>query len=62
MPRLRPAGPLAAGYRRATISDLTGNANLAQNQPLIAGHSYNMTLQINVPNTSTSTKTLRRSA
>ncbi len=38
-----------------TIQDLTGNSNLATNSPLIAGHSYNMTLQINVPNTSTST-------
>lgn len=39
----------------ATISDLTGNSPVAQGQPLIAGHSYNATIQINVPNTSTST-------
>ncbi|HVB95439.1 MAG TPA: hypothetical protein VND41_02405 [Nitrososphaerales archaeon] len=39
------------------LFDLTGNSNLASGQPLTAGHSYNMTLQINVPNTSTSTKT-----
>jgi hypothetical protein len=38
-----------------TIFDLTGNSNLPQNSALIAGHSYNLTLQINVPNTSTST-------
>ncbi len=38
-----------------TIFDLTGNANLAQGSALVTGHSYNMTLQINVPNTSTST-------
>jgi len=37
------------------IQDLTGNANLATGEALIAGHSYNMTLQISVPNTSTST-------
>jgi hypothetical protein len=37
------------------IFDLTGNADLAPNSALIAGHSYNLTLQINVPNTSTST-------
>jgi hypothetical protein len=43
----------------ATISDLTGNTPLAQNQPLIAGHSYNTTLTIAVPNTSTSTKTFQ---
>lgn len=43
----------------ATISDLTGNTPLAQNQPLIAGHSYNTTLTIVVPNTSTSTKTFQ---
>ena len=40
-----------------TIQDLTGNSNLAVNSALIAGHSYNLTLQISVPNTSTSTKT-----
>jgi len=39
----------------ATISDLTGNTPLTQNQALIAGHSYNTTLTIVVPNTSTST-------
>jgi hypothetical protein len=38
-----------------TIFDLTGNSNLAQSSTLIAGHSYNLTLQISVPNTSTST-------
>lgn len=40
-----------------SIFDLTGNANLASGQALIAGHSYNMTLEITVPITSTSTKT-----
>lgn len=40
-----------------TIQDLTGNAPVAQSQPLLAGHSYNLTLTISVPNTSTSTKT-----
>jgi hypothetical protein len=39
----------------SSIYDLTGNSNLAQGQALIAGHAYNLTLQINVPNTSTST-------
>jgi len=39
----------------ATVQDLTGNANLASDQPLLAGHSYNVTLDIVVPNTSTST-------
>jgi hypothetical protein len=43
----------------ATISDLTGNTPLAQNQALIAGDSYNVTLTIVVPNTSTSTKTFQ---
>jgi len=43
----------------ATISDLTGNTPLAQNQALVAGHSYNTTLTIVVPNTSTSTKTFQ---
>jgi hypothetical protein len=38
-----------------SIQDLTGNSNLAQGEALLAGHTYNMTLQINVPNTSTST-------
>ena len=42
-----------------TIQDLTGNSNLAANSALIAGHSYNLTLQISVPNTSTSTKTFQ---
>jgi hypothetical protein len=41
----------------ASVKDLTGNSNLAQNQPLLAGHSYNATLQIKVPFTSTSAKT-----
>ena len=40
-----------------TIQDLTGNSNLAANSALIAGHSYNLTLQISVPNTSPGTKT-----
>jgi hypothetical protein len=40
-----------------SIFDLTGNSNLASGQALIAGHSYNMTLEITVPITSTSTKT-----
>lgn len=47
-----PSGWISSG----TVYDLTGNANLTQGQPLLAGHSYNMTVQINVPNTSTSTK------
>jgi hypothetical protein len=38
-----------------TVSDLTGDLPLAQNQSLIAGDSYNATLTIVVPNTSTST-------
>lgn len=38
-----------------SIYDLTGNANLAQGQALISGHSYNMTMEIEIPNTSTST-------
>lgn len=42
-----------------SIQDLTGNSNLAQNQALLSGHSYNLTLQITVPNTSTSTKTFQ---
>jgi hypothetical protein len=40
-----------------TLYDLTGNANLASGQPLIAGHSYNLTITVVVPNTSISTKT-----
>lgn len=48
-----PSGWVSSG----TLFDLTGNSNLASGQALVAGHSYNMTLQINVPNTSTSTKT-----
>jgi hypothetical protein len=39
----------------ATMYDLTGNSNLAQNSALEAGHSYNLTLQISVPNTSVNT-------
>lgn len=42
-----------------TIYDLTGNSNLATGAALIAGHSYNMSLQVSVPNTSTSTKTFQ---
>ncbi len=38
-----------------TIHDLTGNSELANGQPLLSGHSYNLTIQVNVPNTSTST-------
>ena len=38
-----------------SIHDITGNAELANGPPLISGHSYNLTIQINVPNTSTST-------
>ena len=41
----------------STIYDMTGNANMNQNSPLIAGHSYNLTLVVTVPNTSVSTKT-----
>jgi len=48
-----PSGWVTSG----TLFDLTGNSNLASGQPLVAGHSYNMTLQINVPLSSTSTKT-----
>lgn len=36
-----------------SIYDLTGNANLSTGDALVAGHSYNLTLQIDVPNTST---------
>jgi hypothetical protein len=50
-----PAGWVSSG----SIQDLTGNFNLAQGQALLAGHSYNMSVQINVPNTSTSTKTFQ---
>jgi hypothetical protein len=39
----------------ATIYDLTGNSNLTQGEALIAGHAYNLTLVVTVPNTSTST-------
>jgi hypothetical protein len=46
-----PSGWVSSG----TIQDLTGNSNLAQGQALLSGHSYNLTLQITVPNTSTST-------
>ncbi len=38
-----------------SIQDLTGNSAVAQGQALLAGHAYNLTLQVNVPNTSTST-------
>jgi hypothetical protein len=38
-----------------SIQDLTGNSNIPSGQSLLAGHSYNLTLQVNVPNTSTST-------
>lgn len=48
-----PSGWVTSG----SIFDLTGNSNLASGQALIAGHSYNMTLEITVPITSTSTKT-----
>jgi hypothetical protein len=47
-----PGGWVSSG----TIQDLTGNSNLAQGQALLSGHSYNMTIQISVPNTSTSTR------
>lgn len=39
----------------ASIQDMTGNSAVAQNQPLLAGHSYNLTLQITVPSTLTNT-------
>jgi hypothetical protein len=42
-----------------SIHDLTGNSELANGQPLLSGHSYNLTIQINVPNTSTSTQTFQ---
>jgi hypothetical protein len=38
-----------------SIQDSTGNSAVGQNQPLLAGHAYNLTLQINVPSTLTST-------
>ncbi|HEV2390436.1 MAG TPA: hypothetical protein VGS04_06910 [Nitrososphaerales archaeon] len=47
-----PSGWVSSG----TLFDLTGNSNLASGQPLVAGHSYNMTLLIKVPISSTSTK------
>jgi hypothetical protein len=40
-----------------TIFDLTGNSNLASGQALVAGHSYNMTVEIAVPLTSTTSQT-----
>jgi hypothetical protein len=43
----------------ATVQDLTGNSALVNGQALLAGHSYNLTLQIVVPNTSISTKTFQ---
>jgi hypothetical protein len=44
------AGWTSAGWvSSASIQDLTGNANVEANQPLLAGHSYNATLQIKVP-------------
>lgn len=48
-----PSGWVSSG----TLFDLTGASSLASGQPLTAGHSYNLTLQINVPITSTITKT-----
>lgn len=36
-----------------SIFDITGNAPLQQSQALLAGHSYNMTVQITVPFTQT---------
>jgi len=48
-----PNGWVSSG----TIFDLTGNSNLASGQALIAGHSYNMTLDIAVPLTSTTGQT-----
>jgi len=47
-------GWLASGWvTSGTIYDLTGGSNLAAGSPLIAGHSYNVTITINVPNTVT---------
>jgi hypothetical protein len=36
-----------------TVADLTGNSPVAQSQAFLAGHSYNITLQISVPITQT---------
>jgi hypothetical protein len=48
-------GWTSAGWvSSASIQDLTGNSNLTPNQPLLAGHSYNATLQIKVPFSSAS--------
>jgi len=46
-----PNGWVSSG----TVYDLTGNANLTLGQALITGHDYNLTLKVQVPNTSTST-------
>jgi len=51
----QPAWNSSGWVSSGSIFDLTGNSNLAQNSSLITGHSYNLTLQINVPNTSTGT-------
>lgn len=49
-------GWTASGWvSSGTVYDLTGNANLTKDEPLVTGHDYNMTLKIVVPNTSTST-------
>jgi hypothetical protein len=53
----QPAGGWTA-YEWVTspsIQDLTGNSAVAQNQPLLAGHAYNLTVDIVVPSTLTST-------
>jgi hypothetical protein len=52
-PAWAPSGWVTSG----TIFDLTGNSNLASGQALIAGHSYNMTVDIAVPLTSTTGQT-----
>lgn len=53
-------GWIANGWvTSVTVFDMTGNAALAQNSPLVTGHDYNMTLKITVPNTSTSTPTFQ---
>ncbi len=36
-----------------TVYDLTGKSSVGQGSALVAGHSYNLTLSITVPNTST---------
>lgn len=39
-----------------SVFDITGNASLQTSQPLLAGHAYNVTMQIAVPFTQTSSE------